>query len=81
MKNITSGQEHSDTLFVKTGMKEVRAVVVGLVIVLLVALFVAFWRRPARELKRVSGYRIEIEKSDQLERRRGHAARHPDRRR
>jgi hypothetical protein len=64
VKNITSGQEHSGTLFVKTGMKEVRAVVVGLVIVVLVALFVAFWRRPARELKRVSGYRIEIEKSE-----------------
>jgi hypothetical protein len=45
-------------------MKEVRAVVVGLVIVLLVALCVAFWRRPARELKRVSGYRVEIEKSE-----------------
>jgi hypothetical protein len=45
-------------------MKQVRAVVVGLVIVLLVALFVAFWRRPARELKRVSGYRVEIEKSE-----------------
>jgi hypothetical protein len=64
VKNITSGQEHSGTLFVKTGMKEVRAVVVGVAIVVLVALFVAFWRRPARELKRVSGYRIEIEKSE-----------------
>src|SRR5260370_41167575 len=63
VKNITTGQEHSGTLFVKKGMKEVRAVVVWLVIVLLVARFVAFWRLPARGRKRVSGYQIELEKN------------------
>jgi len=45
-------------------MKEVRAVVLGLLIVLIGAILVAYWRRPARDLKRVSGYRVEIEKSE-----------------
>lgn len=44
-------------------MREVRAVVLGLFVVLLVAVGVAYWRRPARELKHVKGYRVEIEKS------------------
>lgn len=45
-------------------MKETRAVVLGLFIVLLVAIGVAYWRRPSRELTHVKGYRVEIEKSE-----------------
>jgi hypothetical protein len=45
-------------------MKEVRAVVLGLFVVILVAIAVAFWRRPAREFKRVGSYHVEIEKSE-----------------
>jgi hypothetical protein len=45
-------------------MKQTRAIVVGLLIVVIGAIFVAYWRRPARDLKRVSGYRVEIEKNE-----------------
>jgi len=45
-------------------MKETRAVVLGLFVVILVAIAFATWHRPARELKHVKGYRVEIEKSD-----------------
>src|SRR6266852_1233104 len=45
-------------------MKEVRAVVVALLILVVIAIAVAFWRRPARELTRVRGYRVEIEKNE-----------------
>jgi hypothetical protein len=41
-------------------MKEIRAVVLGLIVVLLGALALAFWRRPAPEFKRVKGYRVEV---------------------
>ncbi len=43
-------------------MRELRAVVIGLLVVVVVALFLAIWRRPAREFHRVRGYRVEIEK-------------------
>ncbi len=46
------------------GMKEVRAVVVGLLVVVLAALAISMWRRPARELRRVGGYRVEISKAE-----------------
>ena len=45
-------------------MKEVRAVVVGLVVVLLVAMAISRWRSPAREFHRVRGYRVEIRKQE-----------------
>ena len=45
-------------------MKEARAVVVGVLVVVLVALGIALWRRPAREFHRVRGYRVEIEKNE-----------------
>lgn len=45
-------------------MREVRAVVLGLFVVLMVLLAVNFWRRPGREFHRVRGYRIEVRKSD-----------------
>jgi hypothetical protein len=45
-------------------MREVRAVVVGLLVVVLVAVAIAVWRRPARELKHLRGFRVEIQKSE-----------------
>ena len=45
-------------------MREVRAVVIGLVVVLLGALVLAFWRKPAPEFKRVKGYRVEVREKD-----------------
>jgi hypothetical protein len=45
-------------------MKEVRAVVIGLVVVLLVALVFSRWRQPGREFHRVRGYRVEIRKHE-----------------
>jgi hypothetical protein len=41
-------------------MREVRAVVMGLVVVLLGAMALAFWRKPAPEFKRIKGYRVEV---------------------
>jgi len=45
-------------------MKEIRAVVIGLVVVLLAAMAIGYWRRPGREFHRVRGYRVEISKND-----------------
>jgi hypothetical protein len=45
-------------------MREVRAVVLGVFVVLLVVLGINVWRRPAREFHRVRGYRVEIRKDD-----------------
>jgi hypothetical protein len=45
-------------------MKETRAVVLGLFVVVLVAIAYASWHRPSREWKRIKGYRVEIEKTD-----------------
>ncbi len=45
-------------------MKETRAVVLGLFVIAIVAIGIAFWRRPAREFKHVRGYKVEIEKSE-----------------
>lgn len=41
-------------------MKEIRAVVLGLVVVVLVAAALAFWKRPAPEFARVKGFKVEI---------------------
>jgi hypothetical protein len=45
-------------------MKEVRAVVVGLVIVVLIAMAWAFWSRPGKEFHKIRGYRVEIQKTE-----------------
>ena len=45
-------------------MKEIRAVVVGLFVVLLVVLAMAVWRRPAVEFSHVKGYRVEVREND-----------------
>src|SRR4030088_3530402 len=45
-------------------MRDVRAVVVGLLVVVLAALAISFWRRPEREFRRVRGYRVEIRKME-----------------
>ena len=45
-------------------MKEIRAVVIGLVVVLLAAMAIGYWRRPGREFHRVRGYRVEISKNE-----------------
>ncbi|HTO86639.1 MAG TPA: hypothetical protein VMR54_03810 [Thermoanaerobaculia bacterium] len=43
-------------------MKDVRAVVVGLVVVVLLIMAYAYWQRPAKQFHRVRGYRVEVEK-------------------
>lgn len=45
-------------------MREVRAVVLGLLVVVLVGIALAFWRRPAREYRRIKGYHVQIVKND-----------------
>ena len=41
-------------------MKEIRAVIVGLVVLVIVAAALAFWRRPAPEFARVKGFRVDV---------------------
>jgi hypothetical protein len=45
-------------------LKETRAVVIGLLVVVLVAIAIAVWRRPSRELTHVKGFRVEIQKTE-----------------
>jgi hypothetical protein len=45
-------------------MKEIRAVVLGLFVVLLVLLALAVWRRPAVEFSHVRAYRVEVREKD-----------------
>ena len=45
-------------------MKELRAVVIGVLVIVLVAIALAVWRRPAREFRHVGGYRVEIQKME-----------------
>jgi len=45
-------------------MKEIRAVVFGHVIVILVAAALAFWRRPAPEFARVKGFKVEVKERE-----------------
>jgi hypothetical protein len=40
--------------------REVRAVVLGLLVVVIFAIGLAFWRRPAREFQRIKGFRVEV---------------------
>ncbi len=44
--------------------KEVRAVVLGLVVVVLAAIVLAFWRGPSREFHRIKGFRVEVRQKD-----------------
>ena len=71
MKNITSAPETQNLSarfpFGQNGvahMREVRAIVTGLVVVVLVATAFAIWRRPAREFHRIRGYRVEVSKTE-----------------
>jgi hypothetical protein len=45
-------------------MKEIRAVVLGLVVLVIVASVLAFWRRPAPEFARVKGFRVEVQEKE-----------------
>jgi hypothetical protein len=44
--------------------KEVRAVVLGLFVVVIVAMGMAYWRGPAREFQRLKGFRVEVKTMD-----------------
>ncbi len=44
--------------------KEVRAVVLGVFVVVLFALGIAYWRGPARDFHRIRGFRVEVKKTD-----------------
>ena len=45
-------------------MKETRAVVLGLVVVLLVAMMFAFWNRPAKEFTRIKEFKVEVRQKE-----------------
>ena len=44
--------------------RETRAVVLGLFVVVLVALALSWWRRPAAEFQRIRGFRVEVRSRD-----------------
>jgi hypothetical protein len=44
--------------------KEVKAVVLGLVVVVLFAIGLAVWRGPARDFHRIKGFRVEVKTRD-----------------
>jgi len=44
--------------------KETRAVVLGLFVVVVVAIALSFWRRPAAEFSRIKGFRVEVRAKD-----------------
>jgi hypothetical protein len=44
--------------------REVRAVVLGLIVVVLVALALARWNRPGREFSHIRGFRVEVREKD-----------------
>ena len=50
-------------------MREVRAVVLGLFVVLIFIMGINIWRRPGREFRHVRGYRVEIAKTENGSRR------------
>ena len=50
--------------------KEVRAVILGLFVVVLLALALSYWRRPAAEFTRIKGFRVEVRARDGSETRR-----------
>jgi hypothetical protein len=45
-------------------MREIRAIVAGLVVVVVIAMAWALWQRPAKEFHKIRGYRVEIEKNE-----------------
>ncbi len=45
-------------------MKELRAIVLGLVVIVLIAAALAFWRRPAPEFARVKGFKVEVKERE-----------------
>ena len=45
-------------------MKEIRAVVLGMVVLVIVAAAIAFWRRPAPEFARVKGFRVDVRETE-----------------
>ena len=45
-------------------MREIRAVVAGLVVVVVIAMLWALWQRPAKEFHKIRGYRVEIQKDE-----------------
>lgn len=45
-------------------MKEVRAIVLGLVVVLVVAVMLAFWHRPTPEFTRIKEFHVEVKNKD-----------------
>ncbi|HKD16625.1 MAG TPA: hypothetical protein VKG23_02065 [Thermoanaerobaculia bacterium] len=44
--------------------RETRAVVLGLFVVVLVAVALSWWRRPAAEFQRIQGFRVEVRSRD-----------------
>ncbi len=44
--------------------KETRAIVLGLFVVVVFALGLAFWRGPARDFHRIRGFRVEVKKTE-----------------
>ena len=44
--------------------KEIRAIVLGLVVVVLFALAMAYWRRPGREFQRIRAFRVQVKKNE-----------------
>jgi hypothetical protein len=44
--------------------REVRAVVLGLAVVVIVAIGLSVWRRPAAEFHRIRGFRVEVKKTE-----------------
>jgi hypothetical protein len=44
--------------------KEVRAVILGLFVVVLAAIALSYWRRPAAEFTRIKGFRVEVHSRD-----------------
>ncbi|MEP6995588.1 MAG: hypothetical protein ABI968_13770 [Acidobacteriota bacterium] len=45
-------------------MKEVRAIVIGLIVVVVAAVMLAFWRRPAPEFTRIKEFRVQVKNKD-----------------
>jgi hypothetical protein len=45
-------------------MREIRAVVAGLVVVVLIAMAWSLWQRPAKQFHKIKGYRVEIQKEE-----------------
>ena len=44
--------------------REIRAVVLGLVVVVIFGIGLAYWRRPAAEFRRIRAFRVEVKKKD-----------------